>query len=193
MVNGTSVRRRPVAGSNLKRRGKRENVKKKERREEVTDSSTEEEEKERPPSPRKTRSGGSGAVEEPVPEKMDVKAEIKEEEAEAEGVNVEEVESVKVEKKTVRAAPTKLEIVIPKEEVKKEEVTESAVSPMKSPDIGSPSSPSSLLKSPGKPALGLPDQSGLIVGVNTINYDVSFRNKAKTREEKKMEMILKAI
>merc|ERR1719278_2019021 len=124
---------------------------------------------------------------------MDVKAEIKEEEAEAEGVNVEEVESVKVEKKTVRAAPTKLEIVIPKEEVKKEEVTESAVSPMKSPDIGSPSSSSSLLKSPGKPALGLPDQSGLIVGVNTINYDVSFRNKAKTREEKKMEMILKAI
>merc|ERR1719411_68196 len=41
--------------------------------------------------------------------------------------------------------------------------------------------------------MGLPDQSGLIVGVNTINYDVSFRNKAKTREEKKMEMILKAI
>ena len=185
-----------MGNSNLKRRVKRENVKKKERREEASDSSTEEEEKERPPSPRKTRSGGSGAVEEgkePVPEKTDVKAEIKEEEAEAEGVNVEEVESVKVEKKPVRAAPTKLEIVIPKEEVKKEEVTESAVSPMKSPEIGSPSSSSSLLKSPGKPALGLPDQSGLIVGVNTINYDVSFRNKAKTREEKKMEMILKAI
>lgn len=194
MVNGTSERRRPVGGSNIKRRVKRENVKKKERRGEVSDSSSEDEEKERPPSPRKTRSGGSGAVEEgkePVPEKMDVKAEIKVEEAEADGVNVEEVETVKVEKKTARAAPAKLEIVIPKEEVKKEEVTESAVSPMKSPDIGSPSS--SLLKSPGKPALGLPDQSGLIVGVNTINYDVSFRNKAKTREEKKMEMILKAI
>ena len=183
-----------MGGSNIKRRVKRENVKKKERRGEVSDSSSEDEEKERPPSPRKTRSGGSGAVEEgkePVPEKMDVKAEIKVEEAEADGVNVEEVETVKVEKKTARAAPAKLEIVIPKEEVKKEEVTESAVSPMKSPDIGSPSS--SLLKSPGKPALGLPDQSGLIVGVNTINYDVSFRNKAKTREEKKMEMILKAI
>merc|ERR1711974_536201 len=107
-----------------------------------------------------------GGKEPAVQEKMDVKAEIK----------VEEAESVKVEKKTVRAAPAKLEIVIPKEEVKKEEVTESAVSPMKSPDIGSPSSSSSLLKSPGKPALGLPDQSGLIVGVNTINYDVSFRN-----------------
>ena len=94
---------------------------------------------------------------------------------------------------TSKSAPAKLEIVIPKEEVKKEEATESAVSPMKSPDIGSPSSSSSLLKSPGKPAMGLPDQSGLIVGVNTINYDVSFRNKAKTREEKKMEMILKAM
>merc|ERR550532_729374 len=98
LVNGTSERRRPVGSANLKRRVKRENVKKKERREEASDSSTEEEEKERPPSPRKTRSGGSGTVEEgrePVPEKTDVKAEIKEEEAEAEGVNVEEVESVK--------------------------------------------------------------------------------------------------
>ena len=28
-------------------------------------------------------------------------------------------------------------------------------------------------------------------GVNTINYDVSFRNKTKTREEKKIEMIMK--
>ena len=48
-------------------------------------------------------------------------------------------------------------------------------------------------KSPGKPVLGLPDQTGLIVGVNTINYDVSLRNKSMSREEKKMEMILKAI
>ena len=48
-------------------------------------------------------------------------------------------------------------------------------------------------KSPSKQTLGLPDQSGLIVGVNTINYDVSLRNKAMSREEKKMEMILKAI
>ena len=186
-----------MAGNNLKRRVKRENVKKKERREEATDSSSEEEEKERPPSPRKTRSGGSGAVEEgkeSAPEKVNVKAEVKEEpEQEADGVNVEEEAPVKVEKKSSKSAPAKLEIVIPKEEVKKEEATESAVSPMKSPDIGSPSSSSSLLKSPGKPAMGLPDQSGLIVGVNTINYDVSFRNKAKTREEKKMEMILKAI
>ena len=48
-------------------------------------------------------------------------------------------------------------------------------------------------KSPGKPVMGLPDQSGLIVGVNTINYDAGLRRKSKTREEKKMEMILKAI
>ena len=61
---------------------------------------------------------------------------------------------------------------------------------MKSPEpLGSPS----ILKSPVKPTMGLPDQTGLIVGVNTINYDVSFRNKSKTREEKKMEMIMKAI
>ena len=46
--------------------------------------------------------------------------------------------------------------------------------------------------SPGK--MGLPDNSGLIVGVNTINYDASssLRNKAKSREERKMEMIMKA-
>lgn len=47
--------------------------------------------------------------------------------------------------------------------------------------------------SPSK--LGLPDASGLIVGVNTINYDASssVKNKAKSREERKMEMIMKAI
>merc|ERR1712018_484574 len=47
--------------------------------------------------------------------------------------------------------------------------------------------------SPSK--MGLPDSSGLIVGVNTINYDASssVRNKAKSREERKMEMIMKAI
>merc|ERR1719282_639805 len=64
---------------------------------------------------------------------------------------------------------------------------------MNSPSVTGGNSPAIAGKSPGKPAMGLPDQSGLIVGVNTINYDVSFRNKAKTREEKKMEMILKAI
>ena len=41
----------------------------------------------------------------------------------------------------------------------------------------------------------MPDTGGLIVGVNTINYDASssVRNKAKSREERKMEMIMKAI
>merc|ERR1719422_2540023 len=40
-----------------------------------------------------------------------------------------------------------------------------------------------------------PDNSGLIVGVDTINYDASssLRNKAKSREERKMEMIMKQI
>jgi len=56
-----------------------------------------------------------------------------------------------------------------------------------------PLTPNTAAKSPGKPVLGLPDQSGLIIGVNTINYDVSLRNKSMSREEKKMEMILKAI
>jgi len=46
---------------------------------------------------------------------------------------------------------------------------------------------------PGASRMGLPDASGLVVGVNTIDYDVSIRNKAQTREEKKTEMIMKAI
>ena len=43
--------------------------------------------------------------------------------------------------------------------------------------------------------MGLPDRSGVIVGVNTINYDASssVHNKAKSREKRKMEMIIKAI
>ena len=65
-------------------------------------------------------------------------------------------------------------------------------------DLGQESIPNSPTKygsakpSPGK--LGLPDNSGLIVGVNTINYDASseLKNKAKSREERKMEMIMKA-
>ena len=56
----------------------------------------------------------------------------------------------------------------------------------------SPATPGGSGKLSGKPAMGLPDQSGLIVGVNTINYDASLRNKTKTREERKMEMIMKA-
>ena len=65
-------------------------------------------------------------------------------------------------------------------------------------DAGQESTPTSPTKygsakpSPGK--MGLPDNSGLIVGVNTINYDASseLKNKAKSREERKMEMIMKA-
>merc|ERR1719367_2604416 len=62
-----------------------------------------------------------------------------------------------------------------------------------SPSASASSPVAGSIKSPSKPSLGLPDQTGLIVGVNTINYDVSFRNKTKTREERKMEMIMKAI
>lgn len=64
-------------------------------------------------------------------------------------------------------------------------------SPSKS---GIPSVSAANKASPSK-QLGLPDNSGLIVGVNTINYDASssLKNKAKSREERKMEMIMKAI
>merc|ERR1712223_1347886 len=67
----------------------------------------------------------------------------------------------------------------------------------KSPKSPSKNGPNACPKggsgSPSK--LGLPDTGGLIVGVNTINYDASssVRNKAKSREEHKMEMIMKAI
>ena len=44
-----------------------------------------------------------------------------------------------------------------------------------------------------KPSLGLSARSGLSAGTDTINYDVSFRNKTKTREERKMGMKMKAI
>ena len=63
------------------------------------------------------------------------------------------------------------------------------------PENSPPPGPSSI-KSASKPkkrSLGLPDQSGLIVGVNTINYDAStsIRNKTKTRDELKLEQIMK--
>jgi len=66
-----------------------------------------------------------------------------------------------------------LSILIPKEE------KDSSGGPLSPPP--SMTSPAGLQKSSGKAYLGLPDQSGLIVGVNT-----------KTRE-KNMEMIMKAI
>ncbi|CAB4069647.1 MLL5 [Lepeophtheirus salmonis] len=64
--------------------------------------------------------------------------------------------------------------------------------------IISSSSPPQKTSNPPKTSpnkLGLPDNSGLIIGVNTINYDASssLKNKSKSREERKMEMIMKAI
>ncbi len=48
-------------------------------------------------------------------------------------------------------------------------------------EVGSNSPPSPTKAKPSPPKLGLPDSSGLIVGVNTINYDASssLRNKSK--------------
>ena len=65
--------------------------------------------------------------------------------------------------------------------------------PLKKKSSPPPTSPTRPTK-PSPAKLGLPDSSGLIVGVNTINYDASssLRNKAKSREERKMEMIMKA-
>ena len=113
-------------------------------------------------SPRKTRSAVNSVV-------TDLKEETEPE------VKVEPRVSVKEEEQ-------QLSIMIPKDK-------EDSGSVKNSPSIMSPALSG---KSPTKPSLGLPDQSGLIVGVNTINYDVSFRNKTKTREERKMEMIMKA-
>ena len=123
-------------------------------------------------SPRKTRSAAVSDVKEEVVVE-DVKEEVKEELVVQEVIKKEEPEDTK-----------QLTILIPKEKDESMENSPSASEP--SPGPGS-------IKSPSKPSLGLPDQSGLIVGVNTINYDVSFRNKTKTREERKMEMIMKAI
>ena len=108
----------------------------------------------------------------PPPEKpVPVKKEIKKEEPEVEAP----------------AVPIKDETLvngIKEEDIEEEDDEEKPVaSPLKNgPTKGSPTK------------MGLPDSSGLIVGVNTINYDASssVKNKAKSREERKMEMIMKA-
>ena len=85
----------------------------------------------------------------------------------------------------------KVEESVEEEEDLEEEEVDDKQQPPVSPSKNGP--PGSLKGSPSK--LGLPDNSGLIVGVNTINYDASsaVRNKAQSREERKMEMIMKAI
>ena len=93
---------------------------------------------------------------------------------------------------TATSHTTKVKVEEPIEEdedLEEEEVDDKQ--PPVSPSKNGP--PGSLKGSPSK--LGLPDNSGLIVGVNTINYDASsaVRNKAQSREERKMEMIMKAI
>merc|ERR1719464_1660135 len=79
-----------------------------------------------------------------------------------------------------------------------DEEEEDDLEDQRSPGSPSKNGPNSCPKGAGSGSptkLGLPDNSGLIVGVNTINYDASssVRNKAKSREERKMEMIMKAI
>ena len=103
--------------------------------------------------------------------------EIKEEPDKDIPVKEEEAVDIKQEDK-------QLSIVIPKDK-------EGSGSVLNSPSVTGDCSPAPGT-SPGKPSLGLPDLSGLIVGVNTSNHDVSFRNKTKTREERKMEMIMRA-
>ena len=113
---------------------------------------------------------------EPPPEKP-LKKEIKKEEPEVKPeVKPEVAVPIKDEKPLVNG--------IKEEDMEEEDDDEKPVaSPMKNgPTKGSPTK------------MGLPDSSGLIVGVNTINYDASssVKNKAKSREERKMEMIMKA-
>ena len=104
--------------------------------------------------------------EEKTLEAFRIKEEHEEEEPEQEKEKVEE--PLKEEKP--------LSNLIPKEE------KDSSGDPLSQPP--SMTSTASLQESPGKANLGLPDQSGLMVGVNTINYDVSIRKKPKTSEEK---------
>merc|ERR1719483_1180248 len=178
-------------------------------REERAREAERERKEERPPSPRKTRFGGerglvsSGGVDtssdrESVDQILEqvVSVKVEQEDLQPDELEEEEEQNEKIletvlvkEEKILEAVPIKeekpLSILIPKEE------KDSSGDPLSPPP--SMTSPAGLQKSPGKANLGLPDQSGLIVGVNTINYDVSIRNKPKTREEKKMEMIMKAI
>ena len=92
---------------------------------------------------------------------------------------------------TITNTKVKIEESVEEEEDLEEEEVDDKHQPPVSPSKNGP--PGSLKGSPSK--LGLPDNSGLIVGVNTINYDASsaVRNKAQSREERKMEMIMKAI
>ena len=208
-MNGLTDEKKSRKNANAKRRLKRECVKK-----DLCDSSSEDD---TPVSLRKTRSNAV-VLEKPSEKNVNFDLKLKEETkvpkeevieeptmtVEKEKKEIEEYDekkSPKVEMDSLEAKPDKmkeLKIEIKEETVEvpttgeEKKVTEDVdYSPaLKSPEGSSSSAPA---KSPGKPVLGLPDQSGLIVGVNTINYDVGLRNKSKTREEKKMEMILKAI
>ena len=131
---------------------------------------------------------------EEVVEKETVREEMEEEKDDSFSVEAEPTLELKIEIKEEEpvAAPHVQEVEQQDLSVAGRQLKEIEKPSVKSPEMAPLCSPAAA-KSPGKPALGLPDQSGLIVGVNTINYDVALRNKSKTREEKKMEMILKAI
>ena len=133
-------------------------------------------------SPRKTRSAVNSVISSDiVKDEEELEEEL--EEAKPSSVVKKEVEFKEEVTEYKDDGQQQLSIVIPKDK------EGGSGSVKNSPSITSPALAG---KSPTKPSLGLPDQSGLIVGVNTINYDVSFRNKTKTREERKMEMIMKA-
>lgn len=212
-VNGLLDEKKVRKNVNVKRRLKRESVKK-----ELCDSSSEDD---TPVSIRKTRSNilekhSEKSVnfdlkpkepEKPVKEivkkeEIVVKEELVQETKETD--KPESKKSLRIELEPSEMKPDKLKEL--KIEIKEENVVVPNVCDDEKPDVRTDNSDYSKemkspdetglttpAKSPGKPVLGLPDQTGLIVGVNTINYDVGLRNKSKTREEKKMEMILKAI
>ncbi len=206
-VNGVlDAAKRNRRGVNLKRRAKREIAKK-----EDPDTSSEDEE-EPAVRTRKTRSntslplsaaiGDRGAalantVKKERPEKATAPAAEKVKPEMAENAIIKKEPGSSSNSAAAAAPPNNKRISMPypttelKIEIKEEtvDVPEIGRRDLKKEVSASPSSAASS-KSPTKPSLGLPDQTGLIVGVNTINYDVGLRNKSKTREEKKMEMIL---
>lgn len=167
-VNGllnTSTDDEPLAARDVKERKKKERKKSK-RNLSVTSTTQENVSEEAADNqPRKTRAQVKPKVE-PTPKKEFIK-----------------------EEPTELATPVKVEPEFHFEEKSVHTEEEKDLQPLNSPiKMQTKSSPTS------STMLGLPDGKGLIVGVNTINYDASssVRNKAKSREERKMEMIMKA-
>ena len=211
-INGLIDEKKSRKTVNAKRRLKRETVKK-----ELCESSSEDD---MPVSIRKTRSNAFFDKHEksvnfnlkteeikpeikfkkettPIPKDVVVKKESNDDTKAEKRVEVKELTITKAEPSSSdKLKELKIEIKDEKVEVPalvSKGSTQELANPIETPNSPEAGATSTPAKSPGKPVLGLPDQSGLIIGVNTINYDAGLRKKSKTREEKKMEMILKAI